>query len=248
MRVRAGALSLVSAALVAWSCATSGGARTTDIVHEIPWDGDETARYVLQDNDADAIGEATLSIEREGDAYVLRREFSDDDGNRDASEVTVNDDDLKPRDGFRDITDEDSRRVAEFEYVTDEDGDLVVEITQNVYDPPDAEEASSTRSNPMRVPEHAYDTHSSLFVWRTIRFEKGYKATYVEVFSNRRDTEKISIEVIREERVQTPAGEFDAWLVYISNGSTTQQAWFGTDDEHQLLVYQFSDQVLLLAE
>jgi hypothetical protein len=216
-------------------------------VHEVRWDGPEAARYVLQDNDEDHIGEAVLSIEEDGEGWLLRREFSDDEGNQDESEVRVRADDLKPIDGFRDITDEDSRRVAEFEYVTDDEGDEIVEITQNVYDPPDDDEPESTRSNPMRVPEHAYDTHSSLFVWRTIRFEEGYKATYVEVFSNRRETEEISIEVIEQERVETPAGEFDAWLVYITNGSTTQQAWFSTDDRHELLVYQFSDQVLLFA-
>jgi hypothetical protein len=230
-----------------WSCATGGGANTSDIVHEIPWDGDESAQYVLQDNNANLIGEATLSIEREGDTYILRREFSDDAGNRDESEVVVNDDDLKPRDGFRDITDEDSRRVADFEYITDEDGEQIVQITQTIFDPPDDAEPESTRSNPMRVPEHAYDTHASLFVWRTIRFERGFKATYVEVFSNRRDTTEISVDVIREERVETPAGEFEAWLVFVSDGSTTQQAWISAGEDRDLLVYQFSDQVLLFA-
>src|SRR3989304_3489135 len=37
---------------------------------------------------------------------------------------------------------------------------------------------------PLRLEEHYYENESSLFLWRTIDFEDGYKASYHSVLSN----------------------------------------------------------------
>lgn len=249
MRRRALIAALIAVSMAAGvACGTGeSGPRAEDIVSDIPWTAPETYRYVMQNDDQETLGEAVFAIEREGDTFVMTREFSDNDGNADESSVTVDATTLKPIRGVRSITDDESRRVAEFEYAYQEDegGDDLVNITQKTYDPPDSDEPDSTRSNPLRVKDSSYDTHSSLFIWRTIKFEEGYRVTYREVFSNRRAERKITLEVRGQERVETPAGQFDAWLVRISDDNDHQEAWFATTDDHKLLVYDNGSQIFL---
>ena len=249
LRARIGFLLLVVLAMVLAACATDdGGVETQDVVSQIPWTAPEELRYRLTDDDGDRIGNAALSVEREGDAFALTQLFEDDEGNRDDSTVIADAVALKPRTMRRQIIDEeqDRRVVAEAEYTKDEDGRDIVRITARNYSPADDVEPDSERSNPLRVPEHSYDNHSSLFLWRTIPFEDGYTASYTTVYSNSRETGVLTLHVRGQERVRTPAGEFDAWLLEIDDGNETQQAWYATTDDHRLLVYDNkNDQVLL---
>jgi hypothetical protein len=114
----------------------------------------------------------------------------------------------------------------------------VVRITQLTYKPPDATEPDSTRSSPLCVPEHAYDNDTSLFIWRTLKFEQGYTVTYATVFSNRRDTQTVTLRVGGKETVTTPAGDIEAWIVDLSADQLTQRAWLATSPDHKLVAYQ----------
>ncbi len=182
MTLRRTATTMIVAALMLTVTACGSGEtgpKAEDIVTRIPWTAPETYRYVMQNDDRETLGEATFAITKEGDTFVMTREFSDEDGNADSSSVTVDAETLKPARGFRSIADNDTRRVAEFEYVYGADGGGdQVNITQRTFQPPDSDEADSTRSNPLRVKDHSYDTHSSLFIWRTIKFDEGYEVTY----------------------------------------------------------------------
>lgn len=242
------ALSAGAALIVAAGCAAGDGPATQDIVTTIPWSVPERAHYDLTNRKRDDdLGEGVISIERDGDHLVMRQQFHDNEGNEDNSEVRVAPDTLKPLGGRREIIDADDNRreVLETEYGTLDDGSFGVKIHQSTYKPRTATEPSSERSNPLRVPDHAYDNDSSLFIWRTIPFAKDYTVTYNAIIANRRTKRPVTLRVLAQERVETPAGQFDSWHVRIEAEGQSHDAWFATTDDHTLLVYDNDRQVFL---
>lgn len=236
---------------VAALCGTGNDCtRCSDIVSSVPFSSGETHTYKLQRDDKD-LGTTVLSVETNGGNFVLKQASTDDKGNSDTSSITVEQATLKPISGHREVTDKDQRRVLDSAYAgTDKDcsAKIVVQLEQNVYKPPDASDPDSTRKNPLCVPEHAYDNDSSLFLWRTITFEKGYQTSYKTVLTNRRTTQIIDILVREQQRVSVPAGDFDAWLVEITAERTTQRAWFATTPDHRLLEYNNDGLIFLLRQ
>ena len=226
--------------VAASGCANSTSIKTEDIVSSIPWSAPESHTYELKVNNK-VQGQTTLSIANEGDAVVLTQHAIDDQGNSDDSVVRADATTLKPNSATHTVTDSTVKRIADATYEdTDKDcaGKRVVLIKQSTFKPPDAATSDSSRSSPLCVPEHSYDNDSSLFIWRTIKFEKEYTVTYTTVFSNRRDTQKVTLRVAKQEKMQTPAGEFDTWRVELTADQVSQIAWFATTDDHKLIAYQ----------
>ena len=62
--------------------------------------------------------------------------------------------------------------------------------------------------------------------------------TYTTVFSNRRDTQTVTLTVGDKATMKTPAGDFEAWVVDLSADQMTQRAWFATTPDHKLVAYQ----------
>jgi hypothetical protein len=241
LRVAGLTLLLFGLVVITTSCASTANApERTDIVSQIPWSAPETHTYELKENNKPK-ATTTLSIARDGDAFVLTQLTADDAGNSDESVSRVDASTLKPLSNVHTVTDKDQRRVADATY-EDVDKDCsskrVVRITQLTYSPPAEATPDNTRSNPLCVPEHAYDNDSSLFIWRTLKFEKGYTVTYTAVFSNRRDTQTVTLRVKDKATVTTPAGDIEAWIVDLDADQVTQRAWFATSADHKLVAYQ----------
>jgi hypothetical protein len=212
-------------------------------VENVPFEAPEAYRYAFLDRDEE-LGAVILSVEDADGSLLLTTRTFDDEGNEDRAEVVVDPATLKPRTSLRNIVDPDTRVVADSRYVR-EDGDDIVYIEQRTYRPATAEEPDSQRSNPLRLREHFYDNDSSLFIWRTIPFVEGHEVTYTTVIANRRNMQDVTLRVVGQERVQTRAGEFDAWYVEIEAGGKTQHAWFATTDDHRLLVYNNEGRVFI---
>ena len=243
-------LLLVGAAAV--SCNRNNACNNCqDIVTGIPWTTPESHTYQLRDGSDDK-GRAVLSIEQQGDRLSLTQAFSDDKGNSDESNVLVDPQTLKPASATRTIIDSDVRNVVESSYEAVDSGQCsagtIVRIKQSTYKPPNATEPDSQRSNPLCVPLHAYDNDTSLFVWRTMKFEKGYVVTYKTVLANRRDTQVVTLEVRDKVEIDVPAGHYEAWLVFIEADRRTQQAWFATTPDHLLVKYHNQSLDFLLTE
>ncbi|HEY8173693.1 MAG TPA: DUF3108 domain-containing protein [Dehalococcoidia bacterium] len=241
-------LIIAGSLLVAAGCDSDGAGPTrASIVEDIPWTAPQAYRYVLKDEDQKEQGRGTIAVRSDGDNFVFRQQFSDADGNSDEALLAVHADTLLPIAGRRTIIDsgDDRRSVVDTQYEQLSDGSNGVCIRQTVFKPPTKEEPDSTRSNPLKVPPNAYDNDSSLFLWRTIKFEQGYSVTYTAVIANRREKRPVTLRVRKQERVATPAGEFDAWLVGIEAEGMVQEAWFATTPDHKLLVYDNNDVVFL---
>ncbi len=227
--------------LAASACASRDGCNEcSDVVTNIPWAAQESHTYELRVNN-DLRGSTTLAVETDAGVTTLTQKAIDDKGNSDDTLVVADAATLKPQGATHTVADDKQKRVADATY-EDVDKDCsskrVVRITQNTFEPPDESTPDSSRSNPLCVPDHSFDNDESLFLWRTIRFEKGYTATYHAIFSNRRDQQIVTVRVREQNKVKTPAGEFDAWIVDITADQASQTAWFATTDDHRLLAYQ----------
>lgn len=247
------ALPLLAAPLLFAAALCSSGSdckRCVDVVTTVPFAAGDTHAYTLE-RDNENIGTTVLSVESADGHLVLHESSTDDKGNSDDSAVTVDGTTLKPVSGHREVTDKDQRRTLDSGYeATDKDcsSKMVVQLKQENFKPPDADKPDSTRSNPLCVPEHAYDNDTSLFLWRTIKFEKGYEASYKTVLTNRRTTQTIDLLVKDQVRLTTRAGDVDAWLVNINAEATTQQAWFATTPDHRLLQYNNDGLLFILQD
>lgn len=232
--------------LVASGCGANDPPETGDIVDAIPWTESEAHAYVLVNSDREEQGRGVISIVENGDGWVISQDFKDDDGNADSSDVAVGER-LLPIAGRRSIVgaEEDRREELSTSYGPLSDGSHGVLIRQQTFRPRDDKEASSTRCNPNKLTEFAYDNDTSLMLWRTIKFEEGFEITYTASIAGRRTDRPLTLRVRRQERVTTPAGEFDAWLVGIEGEGETQAAWFSTDASHKLLVYDNDREIFL---
>ena len=211
-----------------------------DVVTAVPWSAPETHQYQLKDGNT-IKGQATFAVKQDGDRFVFTQSFKDDNGNTDDSSVTVDGATLKPIAEQRAITDSSVRNVVESDYQDVDKSKCssgrIVQIKQTTFKPPSDQTPQSTRGNPLCVPEHAYDNDSSLFIWRAIKFEKGYTVDYKAVLANRRDTQMVTLHVRDQVKIDTAAGQVDAWELDILADQRTQRAWFATTPDHRLLRY-----------
>ncbi len=228
-------LALASACFSDTACS-----KCQDIVTTVPWSAPETHTYTLKQDGKDK-GTTTLAVEKDGDRFVLKQISRDDKGNSDESSVTADGATLKPITSTRTIVDSSLRKVAESSYeAVDKEkcsSGQIVRIQQSAYEPPSDTTPDSTRSNPLCVPDHSYDNNSALFLWRTIKFEKGYTILYRTVLADRRDTQTLTLRVRDQVKLATPSGDVDAWMVDIEAGTGTQRAWFATTPDHRILRY-----------
>ena len=247
MKMRAAiAASLAGIVLLAAGCGANDPPETGEIVNAIPWTESEAYAYVLVNSDQEEQGRGVMSIVETDDGWVISQDFEDADGNADRSAVAVGER-LLPIAGRRTIVgrEDDRREELTTSYGALNDGSHGVRIRQQTFKPYDSDEADSTRCNPNKLTEFAYDNDTSLMLWRTIKFEEGFEITYTASIAGRRTDRPLTLRVRRQEKVKTPAGEFDAWLVGIEGEGETQNAWFSTDPSHKLLVYDNDREIFL---
>ena len=209
-----------------------------DIVESIPWSDGERAEYVLLDRDTqEECGTGTLTVERQGDRFQLTLHF-EDGTNSDTSTVIVDDETLQPLSVRRERQIEDEVEAVEGEYDREEQTIRVVEFIGD----------DDPRTVPRRLDEDVfYDNESSIFIWRTIKFEEGYVVTYNTVLVNQGGAlREVTLRVIGKEEVEVPAGTFDAWRVNISTEGLNQVAFFADTPEHQMVFYDNSVQLFEL--
>jgi hypothetical protein len=206
------------------SCGGSGATKVapSDVVSTIPWPQKEDLRYLLVDKTGKQTGMADLTISVEGPTTRLGQSFANGQNSDDTS-VIVDSQTLKPISSTRTITSPASKEELSVSYTSA--GAL---IKQN------------DKQSGLSVPEHAYDNDTSLFLWRTLRFEAGYEAAYVTIITNRRSRQIVDVKVLGREAVSVPAGDFQAWRLEINAGSAKQTAWYADTQTRPLVKYDNS--------
>lgn len=208
----------------------------SDLAGKAVWSASERAEYVLLDGD-DEVGRATFAVERDGDAWVLRQEYT-------ARKVTdkvairVGEPGLKPRSLTRSLDGEDGRIQLDVEY---KDGRAIVR----------ADNGEERRSNSSDVPAFAYDSWEGLFLWRTLPLAEGYAAAYrsmVTAVPRKPEDGAKTVRVKKRERVRVPAGEFDTWRVKVTGDGVSETAWIAVDAPHPVVKYDNGSAVFELTK
>lgn len=228
------------AALVFAACANSDSITSAAIVGEIPWRGEETAGYRVLDSDGDPVGTLELSIEEEAaGAWRITQSFDfPDRGFINEAQVVVDGSTLQPESSTFRIEGPDGNLQCEAEYST---GSVSMHRIGE----------DGERDDTLTIPNIAYDSWSSIVVWRTIEFARGYEKDYTSVLActiSRPDRIGVSLKVKESEEVTVPAGTFDAWRLEIGSGGETQRAWYTTDESHTLVKYDNGESVFELTD
>jgi len=228
---------IVGAALTLLACrAAEQGVATQDVVTTIPWRAPEEARYRILDGD-EVKGQGVLLIEEEGPLLKLSQEFQGQ-GFKDTAIAIVDGQTIKPQEVTRVISGPEGERRWEVHFFSD-----VVEVRQRA--------GEEERTDQINVPAHSYDKWSEIFLWRTIDFRAGYRAAYTTIISAdlaKPTRSTVILEVIGRERVEVPAGSFEAWRLEIRQGGQKQSAWIAADAGRQLLRYDNGSLVFELEE
>lgn len=230
-------LALLLPALLALLLLASGCAaeeKTGDIVTTIPWPDHERSQYVLLTRDGkDERGQGVLEATRDGATFELSLSFAGD-GNTDKSVVTVDATTLKPISSRRVFTGSEEGTVTADYDATEQ----VVTVTENT--------SGEDRTVPLRLKDNYYDNDASIFLWRTIDFREGYKASYRGVVANQGAQPVITVRVLRKEEITVPAGTFQTWKLDISFNDRRQTAWYADTPEHPLVQYDNTLQLFQL--
>ena len=234
------ALGLGSVFLAACGLAEEDSLPTQDIVTSVPWTVGEETSYSILDNDDEVLGTGVLRIDQEDGQLRLSQHYQNPDFD-DRSSVLVDAATLKPIEAERTITGKDGVLRIEVHYSDD-----VAEIERVATEEGKEEERRIDR---LDVPEHAYDTGASLFLWRTIPMQVDYRAAYRSMATavvGKSQENKVTLRVLRQETVEVPAGTFEAWRVEIRPPGVKQTAWYGADSARRLLKYDNGQNTFVL--
>jgi hypothetical protein len=205
---------------VATACGGDAGQRTSDVAGSVPWPDSESLTYAVKDKRGADLGKIVLAVDGQGSNTKLSQRF-EGQSTRDDTTVVVNGTTLKPVSSSREITTARDKERIEVTYTPN--GALIKQ--------------GDEKQSGLSVPEHAYDNDSSLFLWRTLKFEPGYKASYVSVITNRRTRQTVHLEVIGKETVRVPAGAYEAWKLQVKAKGVTQLAWYADTAARPLVRY-----------
>ncbi|MFQ5471356.1 MAG: hypothetical protein ACE5FA_00530, partial [Dehalococcoidia bacterium] len=190
------------------------------------WDGPETARYHITQDDVE--GSGVLKLEEKDGTLVLSQEFDvPEEDVTDSVIVEADPETLRPRTVSRVIDGPDGQRLCNATYAGSS-----VSVDQVGED--------EDRTDVLDVPDRSYDTWGDLFLWRTMDFRIGSDVSYRDVLTcslAKPELLTVGLAVKEIETVTVRAGTFDAWRVEIRSGGGTQEAWFSIDDSRVLVKY-----------
>jgi hypothetical protein len=240
-RRAAALLSVLVAVLALAGCAGAApSVQTSDVFAAAPWRAGERLEYRLRNDQGDALGTGVLTVTQEGDRFVLGQSYTEDPGRtpegapalKDEMAVTVDARTLKPLQGVRTSLARDSRGRPQESRLTwsyAAEGDRLRLATRV------EREGSSPEEGSILLRPHAYDNESSLWLWRAIAFAEGYDEAYVSANAFDRTQQNVSLRVPQRERVEVPAGEFEAWRILLRSGRAVRTAWISVDAPHHVL-------------
>jgi predicted acyl esterase len=195
------------------------------VVGSVPWPATEEARYRLLDGD-DELGTGVLTIEAGGERTTFRQTFESEDFD-DQTTAVADSETLEPFSTARVIDGPEGERRWEVAY---ENGTAVVSQRSD----------EDEREDRLSVPANSYESWTDVFLWRTIEFREGYETTYVDVLTATLAKPQVisqALKVSGKEKVEVPAGEFEAWRLEISSDDGDQTAWYADTAERPLVRY-----------
>jgi hypothetical protein len=213
---------------------------TQDIVFSMPWTVGEESLYSIVDDDGEPLGTGVLKIEADAESRLrLVQEYASPEFS-DQMILVTEAQSLKPISVERVISGEEGVLRIEGRYLGG-----IVEVERTATE--DGKEEQ--RTDRLEVPEHAYDSASSVFLWRTMRLDEEYRAAYNNLATavvGKPQSIRVTTRVAGRETVEVPAGIFEAWRVEIRSSGVEQTAWYATEGSRPLVKYDNGEVVFLL--
>ena len=212
-------------------------------VAQIPWADGEATSYAVQDSQGTELGTLNMTIRREGDLYLMTS-FTMMGNTTDEITIAMNADDLKPTSETRTIHMEPGGPVPGGTY------DIIADFSDNQVII-EADLPGNHHQGPyvFNIPADSYANDQVWYLFRTLPFEEGYAGRYtnIVVWTNYQ-APAVTVTVVGNETLETPAGIFDCHKLELSVLSITIYFWYGVEAPHYLVKYQKGDTILLLKE
>lgn len=190
-----------------------------------PWQDGELSTYRLTAVDGSFAGTAQISLDRlEEGWWRMRREILAQ-GDQELVEVEASDKGLRPRRSLLTRSSPDGQERVEATYV-DGQVDMTLTTKQDV-----------TTYERAHIPSDAREQRTLPMLVRMLPLDAGYATrlnTYLPVSAL---LDRVTVQVVKPETVDVPAGRFDTWLVTFDTGDSESQAWYSQAAPHQLVKF-----------
>ena len=212
-------------------------------VAQIPWADVETTSYAILDSQGTELGTLNMTIRREGDLYLMTS-FTMMGNTTDDITIAMNADDLKPTSETRTIHMESGGPVPGGTY------DIIADFSDNqVIIEADLPGDHHQGPYEFNIPADSYANDQVWYLFRTLPFEEGYAGRYTNiVLWTQYQMPAVTVTVVGNETLETPAGIFDCHKLELSVLSITIYFWYGVEAPHYLVKYQKGDTILLLTK
>ena len=139
--------------------------------------------------------------------------------------VVVSQNGLRPQSSLLTRINKDGQQIVQSTYGSD-GVDTVLTSVQNI-----------TTYDHFNVPSDALDVDTVLQVVRALPLAEGYATRLNSFGTTTGRVERVTVQVIQQELVTTPAGDFDTWQVALETPTTKTSAWIGRNDARLLVKY-----------
>lgn len=198
-------------------------------LNPMPWADGEQSVYRVTDINGDFAGSATITWNAgaatiDGDAWTMRREILAQ-GDQEVVVIEMTGRGLRPR-----LSTLVRLRGTAREQVTAvySGGQVDMELTT-------AQDVTTTHRE--NVLSDVRDYRTLMQLARALPLREGYATavnTYLPITNLQ---ERTTIEVLEQEAISVPAGQYQTWLVELRTGETVSQAWIGVDAPHILVQF-----------
>lgn len=243
-------LATTFAALLLAACAgASPSGKTEAVVAQVPFAPGERLVYAIRDAQGARLGTGTLTavVAAEGRLSLRQsyEEASPPSGlppSVDAASVEVDAKTMAPSAGTRQVA---RRRGTEapvdgYTWTYGEVGGKDVLRSTAV------KHGESPSLKDIVLRDHYYDNETSLWLWRTLAFAEGYEKFYVSANGVEQEQQTVSVSIRQRERIEVPAGSFEAWRLIFRSGRAVRTAWVNVDAPHEVVKWDNGDVVFVL--
>lgn len=191
----------------------------------VPWQDGEVSTYRLTAVDGNYAGTAEFSLEQLEEGWWRMRRKILAQGDEEIVEVEASDRGLRPRRSLLTRTSSDGQERVEATYV-DGQVDMMLTTKQDV--------TTYERAN---IPSDARDQRTLPMVVRTLPLDAGYATRLNAYLPVAGLLDRVTVQVLKPEVVDVPAGRFDTWLVELDTGDSESQVWYNQEAPYQLVKF-----------
>lgn len=223
---RRGFLVLLGALPALAACGGGASPQTVPIAQSLP--DTENLGYNLLDTQDKQIGNAQITIQRQGSTTNLRQLYTRSDGSTDDITVVADTASLRPQRATRAIASPDLHVAATVTY-----SNGAVEAVSN--------DGGKEHRSSVKLTVPAYDDGELIFLMRAIKFESGYSVHFADVVVDTRlatiSRVLAELRVAGKTQVRVQGKAFPAWEVQFAGAGANATAWYEDAPGRRLLRY-----------